>query len=78
LPRPPAQEAIAPAKGTDLLNIHADAYSDFGEVLALGGKTHQAGTALRQALERYELKGNIVMAERTRLRLAEVEASGPR
>jgi class 3 adenylate cyclase/tetratricopeptide (TPR) repeat protein len=73
-----AREAIALAGATDLLNVQADGYSDLGDVLALGGKTDQAGTTLRQALGRYERKGNIVMAERTRLRLAEVEATGPR
>jgi class 3 adenylate cyclase/tetratricopeptide (TPR) repeat protein len=64
-----AREAIALAGATDLLNIQGDAYSDLADVLAFGGKTDQVGTALRQALGRYEHKGNIVMAERTRLRL---------
>jgi Flp pilus assembly protein TadD len=73
-----AREAIALAGATDLLNVQADAHSDLADVLALGGKTDQAGTALGQALERYERKGNIVMAERTGLRLADIEAIGPR
>jgi class 3 adenylate cyclase/tetratricopeptide (TPR) repeat protein len=73
-----AREAVALAEATDLLNVQADAYSDLAEVLALGCKTDQARTALGLALGRYERKGNIVMAERTRLRLADVETTGPR
>ena len=73
-----AREAIAFADATDLLNVQADAYSDLADVRAFGGKTDQVGTDLRQALGRYEHKGNIVMAERTRLRLGQVEASRPR
>jgi hypothetical protein len=64
-----AGEAIALADATDLLNVQADAYSDRAHVLGLGGSTDQARTALRQALRRYERKGNVVMAERTRARL---------
>jgi class 3 adenylate cyclase/tetratricopeptide (TPR) repeat protein len=66
-----AGEAIALAAATDLLNVQADAYSDLADVLTLGGKADQAGAAFAQALGRYERKGNIVMAERTRARLAE-------
>jgi class 3 adenylate cyclase/tetratricopeptide (TPR) repeat protein len=73
-----AREAIALADATDLLNVQADAYSDLADVLGLGGKTDQARTVLGQALGRYERKGNTVMAERTRLRLAGVDATGPR
>jgi tetratricopeptide (TPR) repeat protein len=67
-----AREAIGLAGATDLLNVQADAYSDLADVLALGGKTDQARRALTRALERYERKGNVVMAERTQRRLAEV------
>jgi hypothetical protein len=66
-----AGEAIALAAATDLLNVQADAYSDLADVLTLGGKADQAGTALAQALGRYERKGNVVIAERTRAHLAE-------
>jgi hypothetical protein len=38
-------------------------------VLLLGGKADEAVTALEQALERYERKGNLVMAGRARARL---------
>ena len=36
----------------------------------LAGKREEAGEALKQALECYDRKGNVVMAERTRDRLA--------
>ena len=67
-----AREAISLACATDLLNVQADAYSDLADVLALTAKTEEVAAALEQALERYERKGNIVMADRTRARLADV------
>jgi hypothetical protein len=73
-----AGEAISRAAATDLLNVQADAYSDLAEVLALAHKTEDVSTALKQALERYERKGNIVMAERTRARLADAQAIAAR
>lgn len=66
-----AREAVALVDTTDLLNVQADAYSDLADVLAHGTKTEQERTALEQALGRYERKGNIVMVEKTRTRLAE-------
>jgi tetratricopeptide (TPR) repeat protein len=66
-----AREAVTLAAATDLLNVQADAYADFAEVLALAGKRDEAAAALWQALDRYDRKGNIVMAERTRARLAD-------
>jgi class 3 adenylate cyclase/tetratricopeptide (TPR) repeat protein len=70
-----ARQAIAVAGSTDLLNIQADAYSDLAEILVFAGKTAEAAAALDQALERYERKGNIVMAERTRARLADAQVT---
>jgi tetratricopeptide (TPR) repeat protein len=73
-----AREAVALGNGTDLLNYVADAYSDLGEVLELGGRTDEAAIALAEALARYERKENLVMAERTRTRLAELRAARAR
>ena len=67
-----AREAVALAEETDMLNAHADALIDLAEVLALAGEDPQA--ELEQALALYERKGNLVMAERTRSRLAELTA----
>jgi tetratricopeptide (TPR) repeat protein len=73
-----AREAITLAGATDLLNVQADAYSDLADVLMLGGQADHARIALGQAIGRYEHKGNIVMAERTRTRLAGAEATRTR
>ena len=61
-----AREAVAIADETEMLDAQGDAYADLGEVLALGGRPQDAAGALQQALVRYERKGNVVMAERTR------------
>jgi tetratricopeptide (TPR) repeat protein len=65
-----ALEAVAISERTDLLNMQGDANADLAEVLLLGGKADETIAALGQALERYERKGNLVMARRTRDRLA--------
>jgi hypothetical protein len=39
-------------------------------VLLLAGKTDEAAAALRQAMERYDRKENVVMAERIRAQFA--------
>ncbi len=63
-----AREAVALAEETDMLNAHADALIDLAEVLALAGQDARA--ELGQALALYEGKGNLVMADRTRGKLA--------
>ena len=47
-------------------------------MLALGGTDDDAVTALERAGELYARKGNVVSAERTRARLAELGAPTPR
>jgi class 3 adenylate cyclase/tetratricopeptide (TPR) repeat protein len=69
-----AREAVAIGEGTDCLNWQGDAYADLAEVLQLSSKADEASAALEQALERYERKGNLVMARRTRDRLAAAAA----
>jgi hypothetical protein len=64
-----AREAVAIADQTDYLNARGDAYADFAEVLALGGKPDQAKASLHEALDRYDRKGNLVMSRRIRERL---------
>jgi tetratricopeptide (TPR) repeat protein len=73
-----AREALAIGDETDLLNDVADAYADLGEVLALAGRADEAAAAFAEALARYERKENLVMAERTRARLAPLQATGAR
>jgi class 3 adenylate cyclase/tetratricopeptide (TPR) repeat protein len=69
-----AREALAIGEETDLLNSVAEAYGDLGEVLALAGRADEAAAASAEALARYERKENLVMAERTRVRLAKKSA----
>ena len=57
------REAVAICDDTEMLDQQGDAYADLVEVLQLGGKTDEAAAALEQALDRYERKGNVVMAE---------------
>jgi class 3 adenylate cyclase/tetratricopeptide (TPR) repeat protein len=66
-----AREALAIAEETDQLNDVAGAYADLGEVLALASRADEAAAAFAEALARYERKENLVMAERTRARLAQ-------
>jgi class 3 adenylate cyclase len=68
-----AREAVALAEETDMLNVHANALIDLAEVSALAGRDARA--ELDEALALYEQKGNLVMAERTRSRLAELAAA---
>jgi hypothetical protein len=68
-----AREAVALAEETDMLNAQADALIDLADVLTLAGQDPRA--ELERALALYERKGNLVMAERTRSRLAELTAS---
>jgi class 3 adenylate cyclase/tetratricopeptide (TPR) repeat protein len=63
-----AREAVASAERTDFLNVRAGAYLDLAHVLALAGGDPR--DPLEQGLALYERKGNVVMAERTRARLA--------
>ena len=51
---------------TQHLNDQGETYWDLAQVLMLGDQPAEAVEALRQALERYERKENLVMAERAR------------
>ena len=64
-----AREAVALCEETEMLDAQGDAYSDLAEVLLLIERPEEAAEALERALARYERKGNIVMAGRTRDRL---------
>ena len=65
-----AREAVAISATTEDLNSQAGALADLGAVLALAGRPVEAAAAAGQALERFEAKENVVMAERTRGQLA--------
>jgi hypothetical protein len=54
------------------LNGHGDALVDLAEVLEVAGRREEAAAEVEKALERYERKGNLVMAERARSRLEDL------
>jgi tetratricopeptide (TPR) repeat protein len=70
-----ARDALAIGAETDMLNPVADTYADLGEVLALASRADEAAAAFAEALARYERKENLVMAERMRARLTELQAT---
>ncbi len=70
-----AREAVAVIERTDGLNFQGDALCDLAEVLWLGGKRVEAAATFEEALDRYERKQNVALAERTRARLAELIAA---
>ena len=67
-----AEEAVAMAADTDYLNLQGDALKDLAEVLTLGGRIGDSASRSREALELYELKGNVVSAGRIRAALERV------
>jgi class 3 adenylate cyclase/tetratricopeptide (TPR) repeat protein len=70
-----AREAVAIGAGAQMPDSLGDAQLDLAEVLRLAGKTDEAKAAFRAALDLYERKGNLAMAERTGARLSELRAS---
>ena len=69
-----ALNAVALARTTDWISGQGDALLDLAEVLDLAGRPDEAAAALREAIERFELKGNLAMAARARARLELVAA----
>jgi tetratricopeptide (TPR) repeat protein len=65
-----ATEAVDLARQTDYLDLRGTACLDAAEVLRLAGRPDQAILMLQEAVEMFELKGNVVMAARTRESLA--------
>jgi class 3 adenylate cyclase/tetratricopeptide (TPR) repeat protein len=65
-----ACEAVTLGRETDMLNLHATALSDLGEVYELAGRPQEACAQLEQALALYERKGNLVLATKARSTLA--------
>jgi class 3 adenylate cyclase/tetratricopeptide (TPR) repeat protein len=67
-----ARDAVAVIERTDSLTEQGDAFGNLAKVLAAAGRTSDAASAYEQALQRYERKKNLVMAERVRAKLAEL------
>jgi class 3 adenylate cyclase/tetratricopeptide (TPR) repeat protein len=72
-----AREAVAICDETEMLDAQGDVYADLAEVLLIAGSGEEGAEALEQALARYERKGNVVMAARTRDRLAALREEAP-
>lgn len=71
-----ADRAVAVAQTTDQPNFHAEVLCDRADIITLARRRgSEAVVDLEQALELYERKGNLVMAERMRARLAELAAT---
>jgi hypothetical protein len=68
-----AREAVTLAEATDFLNHRADALLDLSHVLEASRRSDETVTAASEALRLYELKGNVVAAAATRLRLDELD-----
>ena len=71
-----AQEAVAIGGPIQAPNWQGDSYADLAEVLSLAGRRDEAAAAFREALARYERKGNLVMTERMRARLLALARTG--
>jgi ATP/maltotriose-dependent transcriptional regulator MalT len=61
-----AQQAVQIAEQTDALNHHAKMLLALAEVARLDGREAEALNAARRAITFYELKGNVVAADRAR------------
>jgi tetratricopeptide (TPR) repeat protein len=70
-----AREAVEIGLPAEELDHDGDAYFDLAEVLRLAGRTAEAADALRLAIQRWDLKGNVVSAGKGRAELAALTAS---
>jgi class 3 adenylate cyclase/tetratricopeptide (TPR) repeat protein len=68
-----ARTAVSFLDGTQSPKFQADAYCDLAEVFEAAGRRDEAIAAWHEALARYERKGVIPLARRTRERLASLE-----
>jgi tetratricopeptide (TPR) repeat protein len=66
-----ARESVAIRDAGEYLEGAAESYFALGEVLRLAGRDDDAAEAFRQALDRFERKGNLVMVSRSQRALAD-------
>ena len=69
-----SEEAVRLAAGTDYLELHAHALMSRAEVLRLAGRTVDAASTLRDAIELQRRKGNVVDEARATALLEELKA----
>ncbi|MGE5461019.1 MAG: tetratricopeptide repeat protein, partial [Solirubrobacterales bacterium] len=70
-----ATEAADQARPTDDLDKRGKALVDLAEVLRLAGRSEEAISVAREALEVFERKGNVVLSEAVRTMLARIAGS---
>ena len=64
-----AREAVRYGERTDMLSNRGLGYLDLGEVLELAGRNAESAQEVRTALDLYERKGDLPMADQARARL---------
>jgi ATP/maltotriose-dependent transcriptional regulator MalT len=67
-----SREAVEFAATSDFYLGHADALMDRAEVLTLAGKPDATAALIREAIRLYELKGNLLAADRARSQLERI------
>ena len=70
-----ASQAVALAADTVDIELHADALVDLADVLQLAGRKHEEGPPLREALDLYDRKGDVVLAAAVRERLGATQSA---
>jgi DNA-binding SARP family transcriptional activator/tetratricopeptide (TPR) repeat protein len=70
------REAVAMSEPTDLLTIRANALMDLAETLHLAGRPAEEASAVDQAIDLFEKKGNVVSAANARTRREHLGSSG--
>ena len=68
-----AADAVALCRGTDFVNVQADALVDFAATMRSLGRHEDAQPALMEALRLYDAKGNVASARAIRPFLAELQ-----
>ena len=73
-----ARKTVALTDGADAYITRTRALLALAEVLELTDRAHEAATWVREALQVFETKGDVISARRTRERLARLEAARAR
>jgi len=71
---PFALEAVRMIAATDYLDLHANALMALGEVRRLAGRTSEAAEAVREAIELYRRKENVIGERRAQALVIELDA----
>jgi tetratricopeptide (TPR) repeat protein len=70
-----ARDAVSVIDRTDYIKSRGDARVSLAYVLRQAGRTQEAATVLREALELYDLKGDVADASRARAQLEAISTS---